>query len=637
MTKTKRTIGQIIWAFLLLLAGSHFSFGQQQSYSGKYILGKYEGTAQYTYRVEGIDTIFDGDFKLERSNLGALLKSNDRSFAIQGSFEDGRPEGDWLFQFGEFYTDSTAQVSGFQYQVNVNGTLLETKGILNSGKPNGKWKVALKKVEGSQIIDTLFYSEVNFLDGIPQQSFRIEGLDSVLVGRFLRNGLAHDTWSLYSNEAINIENWHFLEGRLTKIEKGSDGEFQSIDVFPNPHSKETTVSLDNGFIKLIEIYANFKTDSSIESSNGINHLLQQNHANYQKVEDILSELGTTNFLSEFKVTAPHFPLDEASVEQLDSTVQLTKRGAEISRSFLENTRLNLLKRSDGEADALYQKVAALDSSFVQPLRSLVELHKMGILENLNEEMLASYVFPNGPPTIPSLSESDNKSFNLEQKGAEGYLAMAQYASERLNQISDSLGQKLADDKKQQEFVLLEEQMIAQANGLNQVSDSVLQELSKPALQALDNIKKTAEQLLGEYAEMPTGTEKLNQARILINCLLHFDQLSQEIIELPTRSKELETTYKDAVFNPFTATIMDEMVKKRITSAYKNVLIPYLFGEVENELDCENAESFVLLFQNTHRRMLELREEDTAKLERKLRKEQNPKVVLQLFNLKPSGN
>ena len=34
----------------------------------------------------------------------------------------------------------------------------------------------------------------------------------------------------------------------------------------------------------------------------------------------------------------------------------------------------------------------------------------------------------------------------------------------------------------------------------------------------------------------------------------------------------------------------------------------------------------------YRRILELRDENTSKLERKLRKEQDPEVVLQLFNL-----
>ena len=75
------------------------------------------------------------------------------------------------------------------------------------------------------------------------------------------------------------------------------------------------------------------------------------------------------------------------------------------------------------------------------------------------------------------------------------------------------------------------------------------------------------------------------------------------------------------------------LKSVITAAYKEVLVPYLLGQVENYLDCENAPEIHMLFVDLHQRMLEFRDKDTSKMERKLKKEQNPRIVLQLFNLK----
>ena len=80
--------------------------------------------------------------------------------------------------------------------------------------------------------------------------------------------------------------------------------------------------------------------------------------------------------------------------------------------------------------------------------------------------------------------------------------------------------------------------------------------------------------------------------------------------------------------------MDERVKKRITAAYNNVALPYLLTTINEKISCENVAQIKDLYEQLHVRMLELREEDTSKLERKLRKEDNPKVVLQSFNLKP---
>jgi len=643
---TKKITHTPIWVLLFFNLISFYGLGQvPNSYSGKFKIGTYEGKAEYSYRVIGIDTILDGSFKMERSNLEALLEKNDNSFLIKGNFRNGQPNGDWLFQFGEFYTDSTTQVSGFQYRVNVNGTLQEAKGSLSQGKPNGKWKISQKKIKDSQVLDTLFFSEITFLEGIPQQSFTIGTPDRTLIGRFLRNGLAHDAWTLYSNDANTLETWSFNEGWLERVEKDRDGSSLSVNIFGKSFSRFKVIELNEGFVTLLRIYANARIWEEGQASQGINALLLENSTNYKNIDAILSELGSPHFLSGFKVKAPYFPLDSTALKQLDTASKLINGASKMSKGFLNNTRLNLIKRSDEEANYLYQVVQSLDSTFLVPLQRLVKLKELGVVENLDGEMVLDYTFPKGIPS-PELVLGDGDgslapylgpnadSYQFAGNGMTKYLEMAKYVKASLDEISESLGQKLADDQQQQEFVLLEEQLIAQTNGLNQFPDSIRRALDKPALRALDSIKSNAEQLLSGYADMETNNEKLNYARMLINCMVHFQKLSEEIITLPEKSAELQEKYTDAVWNPFTATIMDETVKKRITSAYRNVLLPHFLEKVESDLSCDNGEELHLLFSETYQRMLELRDEDTSKLERKLRKERNPRVVLQLFNLKP---
>jgi hypothetical protein len=96
--------------------------------------------------------------------------------------------------------------------------------------------------------------------------------------------------------------------------------------------------------------------------------------------------------------------------------------------------------------------------------------------------------------------------------------------------------------------------------------------------------------------------------------------------------QIGETYQDAVWNPFMAVIMNEEVKKRITTAYRRDLIPFFLDKVENQLSCENAGPLAEMMDQVHQRMLELREEDTSKLERKLRREQDPIAILELIGL-----
>ena len=621
-------------------------FGQRtQLFSGERSFGNYQGNANYEYVVEGIDTIFNGSFQFQKSNLEALLKDNDSTFFVSGSFDFGVPQGDWKFQFGSYQSDSLAQVTGFQYQVNVNGIFEETTGVLQDGKPQGRWIVSSKNIKNSQVLDSLFFSEINFSNGIAQQSFTISDQKASLIGRFLRDGLAHDSWSLYSDEGSNTENWIFNSGWLEQIEIYQNGIPQIISLF-NPNNEiSRVVDLDEGFSKLVGIYAAQASDARIDFSKGISSVLSQNSSRYKKIEHLLQEFGSKERLNGFKVKVPYYPKDSTLLKDWDTTLALALSASSTTSALLENTRLNLIKRSDEEANDAYKILVQLDQFFAQPLAELVSLEQLNISTYLQEKMLADHLFPNGLPS-PEITYTDqngtSKTYlgpggnevNFNQNGIQGYLAIAKYLSQSLEEINTTLGQKLEDDKQQQEFTLLEEQMIAQANALIAIPDSIIQDLGKSELKALESIKVTTEMALKEYAEMPSNDEKLNQARFLISCLLDYDALSKEIIQLPKRAMDLQVLYTDAVFNPFTATIMDESVKKRLMNAYNTVVIPYLLEKVEQSLHCTNASAIQQLLNDSFERMIVLRDEDTAKMERKLRKERNPKVVLQLFNLKP---
>ena len=74
-----------------------------------------------------------------------------------------------------------------------------------------------------------------------------------------------------------------------------------------------------------------------------------------------------------------------------------------------------------------------------------------------------------------------------------------------------------------------------------------------------------------------------------------------------------------------------MVKKRITESYEEVLIPY-FLKATSSLECGNVKALNEQIIQTHKTILGLRNKDTRKLERKLRREKRPMEVLQLLQV-----
>jgi hypothetical protein len=615
-------------------------------YAGPLKVGKYKGEAGYDYKVVGKDTLLNGPFLMERSNLEALLENEDSSFLFSGTFRDHYPTGFWRFQFGEFQSNSQSQVIDYQYRVLVSGTQEEASGTLKKGKPDGSWTYTVNRIKDSEVEQTLFKSNIVFENGIPQRSFRIENESSTLVGRFLRNGLAHDEWSLYVTDAVEaVESWFFNDGVLERIQNRENDETKVMQMSGNTMAQRKTINLDARYINVLQLQLS-ASDTLNVFERGMPKLLAENAQYYKKIDNILSELGESAFLPEFKVEVAYFPLDPLETVQLDSIKTHFGKSKLISESLLNSTQLNILKLSDEEALFLYSIVSTISENFLNPIEKVVGYHEQGILEFVTRDQLIHKLWPKGKPStkIEVGKETDGagsrKTFelpNAERFDFDGNTMssieqLAQYAAFSLDSVQQLLNNKLTKEQRQQELIALEEELIAQSNGLNRLIDSVDNNATGVNRDALMQIKAIADTSLSRYSALEEVTTKFNYARELVDCYTQLKALTEAIVVLPTQWEEIQQRYQDGVWNPFTATVMNEEVKKRITGAYRKVLVPYFLEWVQSDLSCDNANELVLLMQGTYRRMIELRDEETSKLERKLRKEQDPKMVMQLFNI-----
>ncbi len=615
-------------------------------YAGPLQVGKYKGEAGYDYKVMGKDTLLNGPFLMERSNLEALLENEDSSFLFSGTFKDHYPTGFWRFQFGEFQSNSQTQVIDYQYRVLVSGTQEEASGTLKKGRPDGSWTYTVNRIKDSEVEQTLFKSNIVFEDGIPQRSFRIENESSTLVGRFLRNGLAHDEWSLYVTDEVEaVESWFFNDGVLERIQSSENDETKAVQMSGNTMEQRKTINLDARYIKILQLQLP-ASDSLNVFERGMPKLLAENAQYYKKIDNILSELGESAFLPEFKVKVAHFPLNSLETVQLDSIKAHFGKSKIISESLLNSTQLNILKLSDEEALFLYSIVSAISENFLNPIEKVVDYHEQGILEFVTRDQLIRKLWPKGKPSTKievgketngvgsrkAFALPNAERFEFGGNTMSSIEQLAQYATFSLDSVQQLLNNKLTKEQRQQELIALEEELIVQSNGLNHLIDSVSNNVTGVNEDALLQIKAIADSSLSRYSAMEEVSTKFDYARELVDCYTQLKALTKAIAVLPTQWEEIQQKYQDGVWNPFTATVMNEEVKKRITGTYRKVLVPYFLKWVQSDLSCDNADELVLLMQGTYQRMIELRDEETSKLERKLRKEQDPKMVMQLFNI-----
>ncbi len=625
--------------FLAVLLLPTLFYGQEtQFYKGPLQVGNYRGEAAYDYNIVNNDTLFDGSFRIQRSNLEALVKKEDVSFSIQGNFEKNIPTGSWKFQFNTFQSNSKSTVQDYQYVVNVSGMQRMASGVLKKGKPDGKWICTTQQIENSEIDKIKFKSVISFDNGIPQQSFTIENEQQELVGRFLRNGVAHDEWTLFSDKELNTtESWFFNEGLLESITSYVDGKTREIKIHSLESQNETKIiSLDTTYLEILKIKL-LKEDSKKISNSGMIGLLGQNDRFYQDINRILSNLSTASFSPKFKVKIPYFPIDQVARTTLDAIVDRYKKSREISDALLNNTQLTILKLSDENVRSSEESIQVISDKILDPLERFEKLHTDKMLSYISREELISKIWPNGIPDAKSIKNTTSKELKYKLTNATNALdAVDHLTKETLKYLGDTkkiLESKIIKREQEQEAIALEKKMIAQRNYLDELTDSLLVDTIPMAyVNTLQNLKKSIEEKLSTYSSIKSAQQKLEYAKELVYCFEKQDQVGKTIAMLPKQQYAIKSKYQDAVWNPFTATIMNELIKKKLIAAYENVLIPFFLKKIEEGLPCEKTEHWINLVNTTYDRMVTLRDKDTRKLERKLKKEENPQLILEYLKI-----
>ena len=329
-------------------------------YAGPYRVGSYTGKAEFDYKLLDGDTVLHGDFEMQQADLPSLLKQGDDFFSCRGSFMNHVPVGEWIFEFGKFNAGDRLELGNYKFKVNISGTLHSAKGMMLDGKPHGEWTHLVQHLDNSSVTENVFKSVFNFESGIPQRSFRIDNTDYSLLGRFLRDGLAHDVWSLYANEtASEVENWQFSEGNLNKIYSYSGSNTDTINAYMADQAVKQVITLDDRYISILKLHRELLQHSDTSVNYLMYGILEQHVEYYKQVSQIFTNLGAKSFTPAFKVKVKHYPLNDQEVQQVKSIRSNVDRSEIITKRLLNNAQLNLLKLADEEVAYQYSAVAAI--------------------------------------------------------------------------------------------------------------------------------------------------------------------------------------------------------------------------------------------------------------------------------------
>ena len=566
------------------------------------------------YRIPEADSLREGVFRLQRTDASALLTGGDRTFTVSGTYAAGQPTGDWEFSFGDYTGGGTSEVVDYQYRLNVNGMLHTASGNLTQGQLDGPWVQEVRPITESEPGGVGFRSEIAFAAGVPQGTVQLTGGNDNLLGRFKRDGTAHDSWSYYA-DLVTQQEWHFRDGLLDSITYVADSVRRVVSVLAGYTGQTRAINLDDRYLNVLATWQDVNGRDGTFTTGGAARLLTDNAGYYRRVGTLLDSLGGTVSDSLFRVYVPDLPLAETEIAQLDSVRTYLRQIDTLASTLSTNAAFAIAETTDPEVGTLKTRLDTLTGEALTPVRTLVAAYEQGVLESVPRQ---TYLYQLGAGAGPTA-----------EGGLPAVIALTAGVLDDVRAVRAALAERLNTKERRQVITALDEQLMRDFALLDSLVNA--QEEDFQEAYGLDNLRSTAREALQQYATFDDPVRKQDRARELIQCVEELDALAITVAKLPQRSEEIEDLYTDEVWNNFTATVMEERVQRRVFEAYET-LLPYFRRQLRSPLDCQRAGRLHARLNALHTRMRELRGQDTDALEDQLRRTDDPARLLDLLGV-----
>jgi len=629
-----------VFLFAILWFSYNASLVAQYSFEGPWQAGSYRGSAVFGFAIDKQDSVYNGDFVMSGAQLVSTSLDQETYFKFSGQFDQGLATDQWEITFGAFRQAGPIQVKDYAYRVPLTGTEKVARGTLVDGKPSGIWIHQEEQIAADQLARTVFTSDFNFANGIPRKSFKISGPASKLLGRWQRGGVATDVWTYFGDDGTT-QRWTFENGALSSILDESEIDSASIEDLLPKTKAVSVLPLGKTYFRWLANYLfSLGQDSSL-ASGPFADLLIQNAKAFAKTDQVFKALGHQGFMPKLEVTVPLTIISEGEkteLAQLTAEVQAIDSTAQV---LLNDTSLKLVSKTDDRTRRQLAYLKALTTDFIAPVRPLIRAKDEGVLQHLPREKYYIALFNNvetsgevdytyeqsGIPQVIVGGDS-TLSFDVSRNGLRAIIQRVRFAKAEVKAAERLLLRQVNTKEKQKVIEALEAELDA---SYSQLDSLILAQDRRLVRQlGLKNISEGAKAELTAYAALDQVLAKRKRAEALIRCMQLKKALVVTLTELPQRVEEIERLYTDRIWNNFTFTVMDELVKDELVDAYTARLIPYFNSQLSEPLTCADTELLLNAIEDSHDKLVGFRKANTKELEVALSRTSDPEKILSLI-------
>lgn len=644
----------IIWGFCVWLFSASVVHAQsRETYQGPFTLNKdtITGEANYRYFLENKDTIFDGSFEFQRVRLNTLKNGNTEvnSFEIFGKFEENKKSGTWVYFNKRLVPSTNVRVSEYDVSYPARGRSFLIQSRFKNGAPSGDWTFLKKRIEAGAPSDTLRFGRLAFLNEKLNKAVFLKSADTIVEGRFTNNLLDGD-WTFNAHDSCGTRELKtFDKGRLQR-HRITLCEEEITFTYPWLAELDTALLIDTlEYSQLVTdiIALSLKSQLSgkgddmkfVDYSIATNLFVQSELKDfwYDGKIDVWNAVGQPKVKPTYgQMVVNQFPFEEgeravyeeliAAIDSFELTLKLLKDNPYLEIGKYAYSRIAILSAVLSE----YKK----HTDAYKHIRQL--LKNDALLYIPRKELLRHLIFDVTFPDFIAyeLKESQRtESYDFVQiqssslNNIEGFRALTASINKEINNLSMELDVLLEVVRKELALTEFEEDMVIKKDSINKLFAGAFEDFNDYHRDVAEEVKGFTERQFKTYINLDVE-QKREVVDDYIACFQHAIRLYEELSDLPRKLSRLDDVYTRTVWNAFLMVDMDERVKERVYEPVVNILYPYLINELKKDINCEIIKLHSDLITEVYSNMLDLRDVDTRDLERLLRRERNPYVILE---------
>lgn len=613
------------------------------------------GSANYSYFIDKSKRIYQGSFYFNSSKTDSSESNSVNGIELSGFYKEGLKNDNWIVSQMQLHNDGDGiAVRDPKYAIvnTSSGIDFNIQAKFDKGQAKGKWSAGKFKIDKGVVMDTLFFAEANFVKNQFVGALVSSNEEYEVSGQLTENGFFTGVWTFKFKGNKIIEKRQFEEGVLIKHFVVSDGKELNLNhygldlSFDSENEDWDTLLLNEDYLSILkyvkaaEINDNKSLSEIVEKSNDF---LLKSITSFNGFDfSIWNNTEGSDDLIFPKIKVRKFPYEDDEKSKIEIANEKLSSCESIIEDYLSDPQVSISKYSI-ENVSLYYSAYQIYQVELAKLRRLWNVLSSESAQYLNKTEFIPVVFSGTVfPAIVNYTFNDEvkskeinfpQSLSIQEISIENLVKHIFEIDSCLQNKSSIISPILKDSKKRAEIADNEEVLVLKKDSIVKVFGDFYNSISFNTYHAryAENVIKYVEDEFKKYAQKPVE-ERIVEIESKLACFQGFIDFYDFLDAFPKKINEIELLYTRTVWNPFTFTDMDEIVKERVYNAYDKIIIPYLLNELEGSESCSKIDKRMRDFSIVFNRMNVLRNEDTQVLESRLKRMTNAEDVLRAFEL-----